>query len=406
MVANTGAMFKTFTFDNENSRNYGVYITGEAVFNAPDRDVEMITIPGRNGSFAKDNGRFENIAVTYPAGVFADSESDFADAISDLRNMLCSKKGYCRLQDDYNPNEFRLAVYKSGLEVDPSFLRAGEFSITFECKPQRFLTSGETKTAISSGGTITNPTLFDAKPLLEFNGYGTIHIGSDVVRVQNGIYGSVVVGESVSSNAVTINQPIITGVTNAADILYPDNPYRVSVGFGPKTGETITDVQVVTGAADFVSVNQISSNWARVDIYDDFSFNSGTPINTGPYVQVSFKLNGTTYTETITSSIYYNGSNNVRYQIGFSNDTNVYKWDWSPITIPNIFANSTKTILNPKYIDLDIGEAWNEVSGNHVPINNMVSLPTKLSVLEPGSNGISYSNTITNFKIAPRWWKI
>lgn len=151
-INKTGAIFKSLTFDGESSRDYGIYITGEAVFNAPEREVEMIAIPNRNGAFALDKGRFENIEVTYPAGVFAGSETDFAKAISDFRNMLCSRKGYCRLTDEYNPDEFRLAVYKSGLEVDPVALRAGEFDITFECKPQRYLMSGENKFIVGEWG--------------------------------------------------------------------------------------------------------------------------------------------------------------------------------------------------------------------------------------------------------------
>ena len=142
-VNETGAVFKALTFDGESSRDYGVYITGQAVYNAPERAVEMLTIPGRNGAFARDEGRFENIEVTYPAGMFADGQEDFAKAISDFRNMLCSRKGYCRLTDEYNPDEYRLAVYKSGLEVDPVLQKSGEFNITFECKPQRYLMSGE-----------------------------------------------------------------------------------------------------------------------------------------------------------------------------------------------------------------------------------------------------------------------
>ena len=151
-VAVTGAMYKSLSFDNTSSRSYGVYITGEAVYNAPERAVEMISIPGRNGAFALDKGRFENIEVSYPAGIFADNEADFAQAVSDFRNFLCSKKGYCRLSDEYNPSEYRMAVYKSGLEVDPAQLRAGEFTITFDCKPQRWLTSGEVAVDIGTWG--------------------------------------------------------------------------------------------------------------------------------------------------------------------------------------------------------------------------------------------------------------
>ena len=92
-IAPTGAIYKALKFDGVSSRTYGVYITGEAVYNAPERDVEMIKIPGRNGSFALDNGRFQNIEVSYPAGIFAETEADFRAAISDFRNFLCSRNG-------------------------------------------------------------------------------------------------------------------------------------------------------------------------------------------------------------------------------------------------------------------------------------------------------------------------
>lgn len=175
-MAVTGAIFKSLIFDDIDSRNYGVYITGEAVYNAPEREVEMITIAGRNGQLALDKGRFENIEVTYPAGIFADNQADYAKAISDFRNALCSKVGYRRLTDEYNVDEYRMAVYKSGLEVS-SVNSAGEFQITFDCQPQRFLTSGETpitmgewgETETASGdiATIENPNGIEAVKSLD-----------------------------------------------------------------------------------------------------------------------------------------------------------------------------------------------------------------------------------------------
>lgn len=153
---NTGELFNGFTFDGVDSKMYGVYITQEAAFDAAERDVEMISIAGRNGEYALDRGRFLNVTVTYKAGITATDEASFASAIRDFRNQLASRRGYCRLEDDYNADEYRLAVYRSGLEVNASdILKAGEFTITFDCKPQRFLKSGEIPRTI--GGSVTNP---------------------------------------------------------------------------------------------------------------------------------------------------------------------------------------------------------------------------------------------------------
>lgn len=147
------AVFNSFTFDGINSLDYGIYITGEAVYNAPERVVEMVTVPGRNGSIAIDQGRFENIEVTYPAGCFADSQTDFADKVMRFRNALASRYTYKRLTDEYHSDEYRLGLYKSGLDVEAvRYGTAGQFDITFDCKPQRFLTSGETAVTPSDYG--------------------------------------------------------------------------------------------------------------------------------------------------------------------------------------------------------------------------------------------------------------
>lgn len=147
-------LFNGLNFDGIDSRDYGVYISGPAVYNAPERDVEEIEIPGRNGSYMLDKGRFRNIAVTYPAGLAGGTESDFAQGIRAFRNAIASKKGYCKLTDDYNPNEYRMAVYASGLDVEVIARRAGKFDIVFNAKPQRFLLSGEVPVIL--GGSVKN----------------------------------------------------------------------------------------------------------------------------------------------------------------------------------------------------------------------------------------------------------
>lgn len=141
-----GVIFKSLTFGGINSLDYGIYITGEAVYNAPERSVTSIEIEGRNGDLLIDNGRFLNIEIKYPAGCFAETQEDFKQKIESFRNAIISQISYQRLTDDYNPDEYRFAVYKSGLDVSVAVLhQGGEFDLTFDCKPQRFLTAGETE---------------------------------------------------------------------------------------------------------------------------------------------------------------------------------------------------------------------------------------------------------------------
>ena len=419
-ITQTGAMYKSLTFDNKTSREYGVYITGEAVYNAPARDVEMITIPGRNGSFALDNGRFENIEVSYPAGIYADTEADFRQAISDFRNFLCSRKGYVRLQDEYNPNEYRMAVYKSGLDVDPAQLRAGEFDIVFDCKPQRWLTSGETKTSVSSGSTVTNPTRFDASPLIEVEGYGNLLFNGHTISIENAVMGEVLLANSKTYSA------------GSTDLIFNKLSYE--------TGDTITlaegtiswDARLINGylfytpsvtATDsdtrFVSRADIAGRLKVITNRETLTFTAGTSKTVTNTATASLRMSKdgqvsdmiVTCTQTITYTPNYSSTQSrirIQCSLSFSSSGKLEaSFYTSSSKTGDITVSSTQSLLgHPTYIDCDLGEAYKITSGVYVSLNSKINLGSKLPTLASGSNTVTYDNTITSVKITPRWWKV
>ena len=412
-IAPTGAIYKSLIFDGEDSRDYGVYITGQAVFNAPEREVEMITIPARNGLFALDQGRFENIEVTYPAGIFADSDADFAQAISDFRNFLCSRKGYCRLTDDYNPDEYRMAIYKSGLDVKLSELKAGEFNITFNCKPQRFLTSGETALSVASGATLLNPTLFESHPMLEVTGYGSAGINGETVTVNNVVLGETQISNGRYNESLPTNVPLDVRNLNTGDSIYQKGAQGIHVILAIQTvTAVISSVRVETVTNGTCSYRGTSSREIGLDVYPTIpNYTNGTDKTTTTTVSLKIKLNGqTTYNCTYTVTTQYTSTHD-SIQITASRTTG-----WPPsgvakystkCSVLSFYGDSTKMILpTPMYIDLDIGEAYGEVNGEIISFNSIVSMPAKLPVLDVGTNTITFDNTVTDLKIAPRWWKI
>lgn len=173
-------------FDGKDSRDFKVYISGQGTFNAPVRDYDMRQIPGRSGDLMVTGSRLENIEVTYPAFIY----KDFRENLRALRSYLLSKVGYFRLEDSYHPDEYRMAIYRGGME--PEVLprnQAGQFEITFDCQPQRWLKSGETVVTLTSSGSIYNPSHFASEPLLRVYGTGLLGIGSDTITIlQNDDY--------------------------------------------------------------------------------------------------------------------------------------------------------------------------------------------------------------------------
>lgn len=427
-IVPTGAIYKSLVFDGEDSRNYGVYITGEAVYNAPGRDVEMVEIPGRNGSFALDKGRFQNIEVTYPAGIFADNETDFAEAISNFRNFLCSRRGYVRLTDEYNPNEYRMAIYKSGLEVSPAQLKAGEFTIVFDCKPQRWLTSGESAVSVESGDTLLNPTLFESSPLLAVEGYGTIGFNGYEVEIDDAV---LVLGDTVIANSGTLSGSKISSYSdnyradiylypeafNVGDtIIYGDIAITAVVKMSPTQSTTITSIESATSG---LAVTAVPDGTGSFDVTLNYTVPGGTFISgesstviVSQPLQTKVNLSsGTSLTRDnrfIIASAWFGNLNPPREDFSFTlQDDTSAKPTALTINYRTIRADSTLPALgHPTYIDCDIGEAYLLNSGVPISLNQHIDLGSDLPKLASGANEITYDNTVTELNITPRWWKV
>ena len=413
-VIPTGNIFRTFTFGGENSADYSVYVTGTGVFGAPERAVEMLEIPGRNGFFAQDQGRFQNIEVVYTCSIASDDVTDFAGAISDFRNMLCSKRGYCRLTDDYNPDEYRMAVFKNAIEVDATETaqRAGAFEVTFECKPQRFLTAGETAVTMTSGGTIENPTLFDSAPMLQVNGYGNIGLGDEDIDIQNVPIGKIGLWSSRSNNANYIVEKYDGSAFNSTDKLTVKNS-SVTLEFDTSPLLTISEV---SQSGDFTIVGSHTTNSVTFSI-ETIKLAVGTSYTGTCSMTVDLGTNdyGTkrlTVNFQVINTPISGGLSRFRLRLDAENPVsgtlldvaNLDGWGW---TIGTGTGYSTKSALgDPMYIDLDIGEAY-KIQGNEpVSVNDAVVLPAELPTLSPGTNTITFDNTITQLKIVPRWWRV
>ena len=419
MGINPTALYKTFTFGGESSADYGAFLTGEGVFNAPERAVEMIEVPGRNGSFAMDMGRFENVELTYNASIVDYTSADFADRISALRNWLCSKRGYVRLEDEYNPDEYRMAVYKSGLEVDHEGLLTGEFDITFDCKPQRYLKSGETAVSVTSGDTITNPTLFESSPLLAVEGYGHISMNGHELDLYDRPLGSVDlynIGEGTKyfgqyyqhsfdgshkySNSIKLDN--LDLLNNGDSISIPKRNFDLEID----SPFNKADVTITASSGCHVYYGENSGEWCiwtNFDL-DDKTVLYGTADSWGAYIQL--KEDDTYSAQTrnvdIAFDIAYDGDDTISTEIVINEQINE-----SSFTFPPIIGYSTiSTLGHPSYIDCEIGEAYMYVDDEMVELNNVTSFGSDLPTLAVGTNTITYDNTITDLKIYPRWWRV
>ena len=432
MAIVTGELYKGFTFGDISSKAYGVYITQEAAYNAPDRDVEVVEIAGRNGAYILDKGRFKNISVSYKCGIALDDEQSFESAIRTFRNALSSKAGkYVRLEDEYNPNEYRQAAFLGGIEVDMADRRAGEFTVSFDAMPQRFLKSGETSVSVASGGTLNNPTLFESHPLLHLWGYGSIGINGDQLSINNDQYGKILLVDKTKHETRGLSKYIYrnsdypnpkVSLMNEGDTLTLVRGSFISIQLYGLPVVRFTNVSVSVGGGISASVPSGATQIKNVSLtFPEYTFSFGTTkTETIPItITAAYTYEGAQRTATVTGDIrvvYNVGSFYQAVSITILNITNTKPDDLtvSPNadkngTLQAIYGYSTKRPFAEDadfYFDLDIGEAYKIEDGQTVSVNNAVTIPAKLPVLKSGANTITYDDTITQFKIVPRWWEV
>lgn len=176
-------MMNYLTYAGKSTLEFGIFISGEGTFSAPERNVKIQEVAGRNGDLLFDMGNFKNIAVKYPAFI----KENLPSRVRDFLNYAGALTGYRRLEDTYHPYEFRMARFKANPSIDTSgyMNRSGKFTLEFDCKPQRFLKSGEDTVTFSASGTLYNDTQFSSKPLLRVygSGSGTVGIGSETITI-------------------------------------------------------------------------------------------------------------------------------------------------------------------------------------------------------------------------------
>ena len=175
---------ETFYIDGVDAASAGIHLQKPIVFSEAVPNVESKTIPGRNGALIFDTGSYKNRSGS--ASCFC-LQDDVEAAVSSAGRFLIGGHGYRRLETSDDPNHYWMARVKNSPQIEMRLRVLAPFEIEFDCKPQRFLKSGENKTSFTSSGSISNQYGQTALPLITLygNGTGKLTIGSCVVEVKN-----------------------------------------------------------------------------------------------------------------------------------------------------------------------------------------------------------------------------
>lgn len=181
-------------YDGVLSTTLGIVITAAPEITVPERKGKSYSVPGRNGDIIRQQNAWENVEQVYEIAYWDDYPADTAA----IAAWLHKGRGYRRLRDTFDASHYRLAYVANEMGTVNMMRTTGTAKLTFVCDPRRFLVSGETETSYSASATVTNPTVFTAKPKVKVygSGSGTVSVGGNTMQIDSITSGMILDGEA------------------------------------------------------------------------------------------------------------------------------------------------------------------------------------------------------------------
>ena len=225
-------------FNGISSQDLHIQVQTEPDYDFPEKDYEVTHVPGRNGDIVIDQGSWQNVSRKYNLAMDAVKIS-YTEVASKLVQWLHSASGYARLEDSYEPDFYRMAMYKDSGSISNIYNKAGQIEVEFTCKPQRYFKSGEVADIFTTSTEYRNPTDFPAKPLIKIygSGSGTVGIGTYTVTINDILDGMIVDSEQ---------QDTYKDQTNCnSNVSIPEYPKLVSGNNTISISGGVTSIEII-----------------------------------------------------------------------------------------------------------------------------------------------------------------
>lgn len=254
-----------FKFGEHSTKDFDLIIQAPPTYNIPAKDVTIEHVPGRNGDLLIDNKSWQNVERTYSVASVFRPGTDFIGNSERLIKWLTTQKGYHRLEDSYDPEVYRLAEYKNSGSLTNYYDVATAINISFDCKPQRYLKSGENPVKfIGSTATLENITGYPALPEITIK---------NVLPDDNEVL--LVTSKNLANNEVN-------SIVTLKKIVTAIDPYDVTINSELQTVYSIqngdinssvsmneTDFPVLYNGKTLISINNYTENSGEIEQYNN-----------------------------------------------------------------------------------------------------------------------------------------
>ena len=234
-------MIDYIAFDGQPSTKFGIRIEEYPVYAIAKRKVETYEVPGRSGSLVYDAGTYENVVQPYKVFYKPGPGVSAYRMAESVAEWLAGEAGYRRLEDGYNPDVYRMAMFSGPIDIATFFARYGRAELEFTCMPQRWLKRGEFPVRMENGGKLFNP----GKPSLPMiriagSGSGGLAIGMQEVKISDLPKDGLVIDcDSQNAYSGTQNKNSLLTLSNKTFPKLPEGETQIGWSGGIETVEII-----------------------------------------------------------------------------------------------------------------------------------------------------------------------
>lgn len=164
-------------FNGVSTVDLGLVIQAPPTYDFPEKDCDIYHIQGKNGDIIIDNDSYKNIKRQYYLALAFRPGTNFIQNAKSIVDWLKKPIGYAKLQDSYEPDFYRLAMFKDSGSLVNIYDQATSITVEFDCKPQKYLIDGDNIKTLSTQNTwleLPNNTSFNSLPELTFSGSGLV----------------------------------------------------------------------------------------------------------------------------------------------------------------------------------------------------------------------------------------
>lgn len=186
----------SFNFLNKDSfTDYGILVEKRPPIPKPQRAIDYIEVPGRNGSLKVDDETYKDIIIPIQCSFGDDNVAYKADLV---KAWLDSGEGPLILCNQ--PDKYYVAHVSDPVDISQEFKIFGKFLVNFRCQPFKYAVDNDVIT-LTESGIVTNSGSISSEPIIVVTGTGDITLTINEVDIQLTSVSSYITIDSVLKDA-------------------------------------------------------------------------------------------------------------------------------------------------------------------------------------------------------------